>query len=293
MTWLRKEKVSDNMEKRVKEQSSHIFTIERRMDFSEAFTKFFEDLQSLVQTSTGSNLKMFDYLDYCIRYWPYRCSATGVDDYLKGIGIDITNPRNDKDLLLILELLINLLHWALKQDSVDSQNMVFDLALKKSDVENETGRLLENAEYLLEQSCNMRIREENNDDFPRYYITKRNAYVDSAVTAVPELSDILLSYSDIRNSNNLEFKKAVLTSIYGYMEPHRNKYKSLTCGAVSEEFFSSMNSFGIRHNDKSQVRLQKKNKMSVCDKLFMMAVYVLQTIEVNEYKSELRELRGK
>lgn len=40
-----------------------IFTIERRKDFPEVFTKFFEDLQSTVSTSTGQSYKMFNYLD--------------------------------------------------------------------------------------------------------------------------------------------------------------------------------------------------------------------------------------
>lgn len=284
---------ANNMDKRLKAQRMSIFTIERRKDFPKAFAKFFEDLQSLVQTSTGSNLKMFDYLNYCIRYWPYRCGATGFDDYLKGIGIDITNSRNDKDLLLILELLINLLHWAPKQDFNDNRNTEFDFAIKKNDVENETDRFIENAEYLLEQCCNMTVREEDNEIFPKYFITKRNTHVDAAVVAVPELSETLLGYLDIRNSEDLEYKKSALISIYGYMEPHRREYKSLTCSPVSEEFFTSMNSFGIRHNTKSQIRVQTKSIISVCDKLFMMAVYVLQTNEINEYKCELKELREK
>ncbi len=281
------------MEKRLKSQRMSIFTIERRKDFPKSFANFFEDLQSLVHTSTGSNLKMFDYLNYCIRYWPYRCGATGIDDYLKGIGIDITNPRNDKDLYLILELLINLLHWAPIQDFNDNRNTEFDFAIKRNDVENETERFIENAEYLLEQCSNMTIREEDNENFTKYIITKRNAHVDAAVIAVPELSEILLGYLDIRNSEDLEYKKSALISIYGYMEPHRREYKSLTCSAVSEEFFTSMNSFGIRHNTKTQIRIQPKNIISVCDKLFMMAVYVLQTAEINVYKCELKELREK
>jgi hypothetical protein len=37
--------------------------------------------------------------------------------------------------------------------------------------------------------------------------------------------------------------------------------------------------------------MQAEKKKMVCDKLFMMAVYVLQTGEVNEYKNELKGLR--
>lgn len=277
----------------MKDQRTSIFTIERRKDFPAAFTKFFEDLQSVVITSTGDSYKMFEYLNRCLRYWPQRCGATGIDDYLKGIGVDITNPKEDKDLLLTLELLINLLYWAPKQDFNDDQNTDFSIALKKNDVENETGRLIGNAEYLLEQCCNMTIREAEDDEFPKYYITKRNSHVDGAVIAVPELSDVLLGYMDVRNADDIEYKKSALTTIYAYMEPRRKEYKALACSAVSEEFFTSMNSFGIRHNTKSQVRMQAKKKMAVCDKLFMLAVYVLQTVEVNEYKNELKALREK
>lgn len=270
-----------------------IFTIERRKNFPAAFSKFFEDLQSSVTTSTGDSYKMFAFLDRCLRYWPHRCGATGIDDYLKGIGVDITNPKEDKDLLLTLELLINILHWAPKQDINDDQNTEFSISFKKNDVENEAERLLGNAEYLLEQCCNMTVREVEDDEFPKYYITKRNARIDAALMAAPDLSDVLLGYLDIRNADDIEYKKSALTALYGFMEPRRKEYKALACSAVSEEFFTSMNSFGIRHNTKSQVRMQSKKKMEVCDKLFMMAVYILQTVEVNEYKNELKTLREK
>ena len=97
------------------------------------------------------------------------------------------------------------------------------------------------------------------------------------------------------NTNELtyEAKKAALTAVYGYMEPHRKEYKGLSCGTISEEFFTSMNTFGIRHNTKSQRRITEKKRSTLCDKLFAMAVYVLQTTDVNTYKSELKMLREK
>ena len=107
-----------------------------------------------------------------------------------------------------MELLINLLHWAPKQDFNDDQNTEFNFLPKKSDVENESERLIKNVEYILEQCCNMAVREVLNYDFPKYYITKRNAYVDAAVVAVPELKDSLLGYLDIRNVDDVEYKKS-------------------------------------------------------------------------------------
>ena len=139
----------------------------------------------------------------------------------------------------------------------------------------------------------MKIRKEEDDEFPKYYITKRNATVDSAAVSVPELADVLLGYYDIRNVDNIEAKKVALTTIYGYMERHRKEYKSLSCGTISEEFFISINTFGIRHNTKSQKRIAGKKKSILCDKLFAMEIYVLQTPDVNTYKAELKMLRQK
>lgn len=275
----------------MKEMGMSIFTIERRSNFPEAFSKFLMDLQSPVITTTGETFKIFLYLDRCLRYWPHRCGSTSIDDYLKGINVDITSPKEDKDLLLCLELLINLLYWAPTQDFNDDKNTDFCISLKKNDVEIEADRLIQNAEYILEQCCNMTVREEYDKDFPKYFITKRNAHVDATVVVVPEMRDVLLGYMDIRNADDIEYKKSALTAIYGYLEPHRKEYKGLSCSSISEEFFASMNSFGIRHNTKSQLRMSAKKKKQVCDKLFQMAVYVLQTTEVNEYKDMLKSMR--
>lgn len=268
-----------------------IFDIERRCDLESAFAAFIADMRMVrVATLANKHYTVYTYLERCIKYWPYRCGASGIDDYLNSIGIDINTPKNEKEYLLILELLINLLYWAPEQNDLDDTraDVIFG---DRDEIKNETERLIENAEYILEQSCNMRIREERNKKFSKYYITRRNITVDLAVSAVPELSNVLLGYYDLRNEDNLDSKIAALTAIYGYLEPHRAEYRSLACSAVCEEFFASMNAFGIRHNNDMQKKMSIKRKKDLCNKLFMMAVYVLQTMDVNKYKLELKELR--
>ena len=76
------------------------------------------------------------------------------------------------------------------------------------------------------------------------------------------------------------------------MEPNRNDYKKLSCSAISEEFFASVNTFGIRHNTKSQVKVHYTKQIGIYDKLFKMALYVLQTEGVVQFKDELKELRS-
>ena len=272
-----------------------IFTIEKQIDFNVAFADFLGDMdKSSVEISVGNKTSISKYLDHCIRYWPYRCGTTGIAEYLKAIDIDINNPNIEKDALLMMELFINLLHWAPKQYHQDTSNDMFGITFQKNVVEKESERLIENAKCILEQCCNMRIREvSNGDNLPQFRIIKRSAQVDAAVEAVPELSDMLLGYLDIRNADSREYKEAALTAIYGYLEPKRNTYKGLSCGSISEEFFSCMNSFGIRHKGKSQVKIHYTKRNAVYDKLFKMALYVLQTPDVNEYKDEMKALREK
>ena len=75
-----------------------IFTIERRKNFWESFTRFVEDIYlSKITTSANAHYKMADYLDRCIRYWPHRCGAVSIEAYLYDIGVDLTNPEDESD----------------------------------------------------------------------------------------------------------------------------------------------------------------------------------------------------
>ena len=275
-----------------RKQMNSIFTLERRKNFKECFSRLMEDMDSsIVQTATGSKYSISKYLNRCIRYWPYRCGAGNINDYLEDCNINYEKNQSDRDLLLTLELYINLLYWAPHQDYIDDKNNDLPILIKKDEVELESERLISNISFVLEQCCNMRIRKSDNKTFPKYFITKRNVNVDAAVMAAPELAEVLLGYFDIRNENNLDYKKSALKNIYGYMEPHRKIFKELSCSAISEEFFTGMNTFGIRHNTKAQVKMQSKKKNNVCDMLFKMAIYVLQTTEVNGYKDALKKMR--
>ncbi len=238
-------------------------------------------------------------MEHCLRYWPYRCGAESITTYLKDIDVDWSNPKPEteeglKDALLMMELYINLLHWASVQDFQDKEDDEFNISLSKTGVEYETERLIANAEYILEQCCNMHVREfkPTEKSFPQYRISKRDSRVDIAIEAVPELADVLLGYLDVRNADSRKYKESALTAIYGYLEPKRKEYKGLSCSSVCDEFFASMNSFGIRHT-KSQIRLQGKKRIAVYDKLFKMGLYVLQATDVEEYKQEMKALREK
>lgn len=281
------------MVKKITERQS-IFEIERRKDFSEKFSKFYEDIStSTVDTVIGTTKKMLQYLEYSIRYWPYRRSATSISDYLFQIGVDIKDPRSDTDYLLIMELMINLLHYANKVDERDRDTLEMAWG-SSSSMHKETSRLLENADYILEQCCNMQVRlgkcKEGVDE-PQYYICKRDAAVDAAIEAAPELVDVLLGYMDIRNAKDRGYKESTLTEIYKYLEPRRKEYGKGIAGSISEEFFAAMNKFNIRHSKGIQIKLHYTKRNALYDKLFRMALYVLQSEDAVNYRDEIKALR--
>lgn len=273
-----------------------IFTLERRENLGESVANLLTDLrQTKVVTVAEDTYKIIDYLEHCLRQWPYRTGAISIDDYLKRVGIDMTAPKDEKDILYILELLINLLKWApildFEEDEDDSYE--YRYSEKITQMERETGRILENITYILEKCSNMRIREDDRYKPSKYYITRRDSKVDITIEAAPELAHILLGYMDIRNEDDLKYKKEALSTIYMYMEDKRKEYGGLSCSAISEEFFVSMNSLGIRHGTKSQIRIHRSKQKTVYDDLFKMALFVLQTEEVNRCRDVVKAIRSK
>ena len=163
-----------------------------------------------------------------------------------------------------------------------------------SDLLKETKRLLENADYILEQCCNMKVRlgdYKEGIEEPRYCICKRDAEVDSAVESAPQLADSLLGYMDIRNKNDRTYKEKVLTEIYRYLEPKRKELRKGFIEAISEEFFAAMNKFDIRHNKGIQIKLHYTKRNALYDKIFRMALFVIQSEDVIKYKDEIKTLR--
>lgn len=138
-----------------------IFEIERRKSFESGYERFIADLEETQFTdSLYEDYTMAEYLDYCIRYWPYRCGAICIKDYLTDINIDSSFIETDEQRFIILELYLNLLHWAPYQDTKDSQRTALVSLNKSNVITEESKRLIINLEYILEQCCNMRVREE-------------------------------------------------------------------------------------------------------------------------------------
>lgn len=206
------------------------------------------------------------------------------------MDIDNTDYSQHEKILYCLELYYNLLKWSVIHNDIRKNQ--FEINFDKS-FDFTINAILENIIYILEKS-NYCIREKNKDDmiFPQYLLYKRDASVDAVLEYVPEISDILLGYLDFRNRNDRDYKKSVIIQLYNFMEPNRTKYKGYICGSISEEFFVSSNKLGIRHNDKNQIKIHYTKRIQIYDKLFKMALFVILTEQITQYKNDLVFLRS-
>ncbi len=133
-----------------------IFAQKRTNNLRNSFTSLLDDIHSLEVSSSKGKFRMYDYLDRCLRYWPYRCGTTGIENYLKMIDVDINNTDDEMGMLNSLELIVNLLYWAPMQDQNDCNPLMKGFNFD-SEIKRESERLIDNVEYLIESCCDMKI----------------------------------------------------------------------------------------------------------------------------------------
>ena len=234
---------------------------------------------------------MKQLLNECIKTWPYRKGANSIPSYASALGFDIFDVDNELDILFNYELFLNLLHWAPTYDMNRADLFSFS---ESSTVNGECVRCIENIEYKLEM-VNMQVRKIDNEEIPQYVISKRNAQVDAVIESVPELSDILLSYLDVRNQKDEGAKKAILKAIADYLEDRHksNYYKCTMYSSLGNNIFAVFNKFGIRHGDKNQIKLSKSERVKLYDQTFKAVIHLLQMEDIKIFNDTVSKLKEK
>lgn len=266
-----------------------IFDIERRSDYVSDFTDIMLDFENtLVETMSLGTMTLFKLLDCCIRTWPHRQGANSVISYANAHKFKTFNTNNQSDILYSYELFLNLLHWAPIYDF----NRKTEIFVGEPTIDEECSRCIENIEYKL-QLLNMRIRKIEAEGTPKYVISKRNANVDAVIESVPELSETLLSYLDIRNQNDETAKKSILEDIADHLEQRHtdNYYKGTNYSSLCENLFNVFNNASIRHQNKKQWKLGKQERINLYDKTFKAALHLLQMEDIASFNNLVNELK--
>ena len=267
-----------------------IFDLERRNDLATDFRWTVLDLNNTsITTKSLGSLSLKKLLNDCIRTWPYRQGANSIASYASALGFDIYEAEDETDILYNYELFLNLLHWAPTYDINRADMFSFN---ESSTVNEECTRCIENIEYKLEM-VNMRVRTDATKGIPRYVISKRDAQVDAVIEAVPELSEALLSYLDVRNQNDEAAKKAVLKAIADHLEQKRKDkyYQGTAYNSVCEDLFTVFNNASIRHINKKQWQLRESERMKLYDQTFKAAIHLLQKENVDAFQVMVENLK--
>ena len=269
-----------------------IFDLERRNDLAADFNWTVIELENtIVATKSNDSLSLKKLLSDCIRTWPYRQGANSIPSYASALGFDIYDTNKEIDILYNYELFLNLLHWAPSYDKNKAD--MFSLG-DSSTVEEECDRCIKNIEYKLEM-VNMRVRKITMKGTPQYVISKRDAQVDAVIEAVPELSEALLSYLDVRNRNDEDAKKAILKAIADHLEQKRKDkcYQGTEYNHLCENLFTVFNNASIRHKNSKQWKLKKAERLKLYDQTFKAAIHLLQKEDVDSFNNVVNGLKQK
>ncbi len=275
-------------------QRKSIFDLERRSSLVEDFNNLCDDFK---RKKIQKDYTIMSLIEESICDWEFREGAGNIDLYLNNKQININSSKRspytkDEKIIFTLELYINLLKWAPRH--IEKKKTILDsLNFGQIPLENVLNPYIENIIFILEQ-INMTVREkELNDGSFQYIVTKRDAEIDATLESAPELSEVLLSYLDVRNSFDLEFKKNALINIAGYLEAKHNDFKKTEYQGLYKTLFFAFNNFNIRHNDDKQIQLSEDEQLEIYDKIFRMAIHLIQSSRVREFKKIIDNYKPK
>lgn len=274
-----------------------IFDLEVRLDFEKEYRRIMEIIDSpIFSTSHQSGLSFYQIINSIFQFWPYRRTARTIDEYfeLKNLRFgDFSSSKEEK--LYDLQFMLDFIYWIIDRNRKISK--MYDSIRIRSIIEDllESNRhhfvlITDNIEEVIE-SLNMDIQEIND------HITfiKRNADVDSVLTQLEEEPDIrllLLSYNDFRVENSLEDKQYIIRKLADWLEPQRNKYKSIN-PKLTSDVFAAINNGNIRHNNIKQWSFKTdEDQLKMYDKIFKMILHLIREEDVKKIREEIKTLNA-
>ena len=272
-----------------------IFDLEVRLDFDKEYKRIMEIIDSpIFSTSYQSGFSFYEIINSIFQFWPYRRTARTIDEYfeLKDLRFgDFSSSKEEK--LYDLQFVFDFIFWIYNPNREMSE--MYDSIRIESIIRNclENNRhhfvlITDNIEEIIE-SLNMEIQTIND------HITfiKRDADVDSVLTQLeeePNIRLLLLSYNDFRIENSLNDKKQIVRKLADWLEPQRNKYKSINSN-LTKDIFNAINNGNIRHNTPNQWHFENdEEQIKMYDKIFKMILHLIREEDVKIISAEIKEL---
>lgn len=211
---------------------------------------------------------------------------------------DTCNSENEiEKILLLIDFVLNACEFVkFKQNKYNKE--YFELDNKDVGlILVENNMLLDNIDIILKRLGYKKIKKEE------YKIMLIKDKADSIVTALTvedeNIADLILDYNDFRIENDLKAKKAILNSLFQYIEPLRKNIKQAN-GNLEDYIFFCLNKLHIRHNNKSGkdkinyvANLKDKDLINWYDKVYDLILIAIRLVELPNDFREFKELKDK
>ena len=272
-----------------------IFDLEVRLDFDKEYDRIIETIESdIFKIPNYSNITFEQLANSVFKFWPYRHTARTVLEYFELLNVNFASFAISKaDKLYNIQFILDFLIWIADYhphiskgyDRKEVESILSNIRLYN----NKTFvMLIQNIEIIIE-SLNMKIETIND------HITfiKRDSDIDSVLSQLEDQPDIrllLLSYNDFRVENNLEDKQHILKKLADWLEPQREKYKSIN-NSLTSDVFSAINNGSIRHNNHQQWFFEtKEEQIKMYDKIFKLILHLIREEDVKMIREYIKSL---
>lgn len=259
---------------------SSIFKMTENISLKQGYRNVYEYMnKSLAGIINGQcKVSFWELLDSCMENWKYRRSATSIKQYFEQLHINKwqqPEDMSDQDILYAFELFMNLMVCA--KDMANSlfcgQYKYIELTEKHRNVTEES------IKCILEQNGMTYTHVED-----KIILRKINVSVDISLHIEEDLDNLLLGYYDIRNLADATYKKMTLSRIANFLEKRRSEFNRDGVKQISDTVFFALNNMDIRHG-KTQIGLSEDDELKVLDRVFEMAIFLMQYTKIISYKN--------
>ena len=259
---------------------SSIFEMTEAVSLKQGYSNVYEYMNKSLAGIIREQYKVsfWELLDSCMEQWKYRGSATSIQQYFEQMHINQwqhSEDMSDQDILYALELFLNLMMYARDMANMLFDGQYIDLTEKHRQVTEES------IKYILEQNGMTYTRVED-----RIILRRINISVDASLHIKEDINDLLLGYYDIRNVNDVIYKKMVLSRVSNFLEERRKEFNKEGIKPISDTVFFALNNLDIRHGD-STIVLSKTEEIDALDKVFEMAIFLMQYTKIMSYKNKI------
>lgn len=257
-----------------------IFERTKNISLRQGYSNVYEYMnRSLAGIINGQyNVSFWELLDSCMESWKYRQSATSIKQYFEQLHINkwqYPEDMSDQDILYAFEMFLNLMLRA--RDMANSlfcgQYKYIELTEKHRNVTEES------IKCILEQNGMTYTYVED-----KIVLRKISVSVDASLHIEEDLDNLLLGYYDIRNLGDATYKKMTLSRIANVLEKRRSEFNRDGIKQISDTVFFALNNMNIRHG-KTQIGLSEDDELKVLDRVFEMAIFLMQYMKIIPYKN--------